>query len=159
MVYINLYISASPLFLDVDLFSSVCDELLSVYPKSGVRIYAVVKDDDFQRMVLSYAKDRGYYVDLVYVNWNKYGNKAGMYHIERMQRKADTVLGFWDGKSFEIGYMKNNIRNYEMILVTNWQGGGRDAKVERLKEKGAMSYIERCRQELYERKKKESEEG
>lgn len=46
-----------------------------------------------------YAKERGYKIERYLPEWNKYGKGAGPKRNEKMAKKGDLVICFWDGKS------------------------------------------------------------
>lgn len=60
-----------------------------------------------------YAKLKGYEIQIIPAEWDKYGLKAGPIRNEIMAQIADYVICFWDGKSRGTKNMISNEIKYE----------------------------------------------
>ena len=60
-----------------------------------------------------YAEEKGYEIQIIPAEWEKYGLKAGPIRNEKMAQIADYVICFWDGKSRGTENMINSAIKYK----------------------------------------------
>lgn len=95
----NIIIAGSRSFNDYAMLAQVCDNIIKNANSS--KIVKIISGNSRGADILGehYATERGYELQRIPADWNKYGKSAGPIRNSQMVAEADLLICFWDGTS------------------------------------------------------------
>jgi predicted Rossmann fold nucleotide-binding protein DprA/Smf involved in DNA uptake len=94
----RVIIAGSRGFNDYETLYTNCEEAIHKDPSEEIVIISGgAKGAD--KLGESYAKSKGYKLEIYPANWDAFGKSAGYKRNEQMAEKADCLIAFWDGTS------------------------------------------------------------
>lgn len=120
---VRVIIAGGREFNDFKRLSQTCDKVISGYYNDDINITIIsgnAKGTD--RLGESYARMKGYNLQIFPADWFKYGRKAGIIRNAQMAEYATSdnatgvLIAFWNGKSKGTGNMIDIARSKDMSV-------------------------------------------
>ena len=120
---VRIIIAGGREFNDFKRLSQTCDKVISGYCNDDINITIIsgnAKGTD--RLGESYARMKGYNLQIFPADWFKYGRKAGIIRNAQMAEYATSdnatgvLIAFWNGKSKGTGNMIDIARSKDMSV-------------------------------------------